>query len=652
MYHIFTMTRRRYALTLAACIGMTSVIAVFLLWQQTHQVVLTPTPLSTSSSSSESNISSHAKTIQWHAFSGALVRVSMQSTAGVLLDEIRESQREKTMKFLLRQPDEYWIDRAKRQIRLTSLRLNFRQKGNKQQLPLPPEESWKIALKNKPERQTLEGHDLVTVDFSYEGTLLTSLDSPGATEPVLGKIGGEWRETFVLPIDPEFIFQRTGFACVNESQFPPNSVDAEEMDLFFDDQCTTENRLTSTGCHQSALPTLSCKAALREKIGRVDVTVIFTRLPWQQTVADAVRTGTVTNEHGPDLQPYQAGFKNHRFTYRYIPKNSCTLVERCVGGSGWRQVLMFPTGDVNVGSAALEIGTVDYFHETNGSVLSKHGVFEYSACHNHYHFSHYGSFTLGKGREAITQKNGFCLQPSSRIFNNELTPLHHPYTNCIRQGVSVGWIDEYRMGLECQWVDVTDVPPKDAPLSFVSNPDGLLCEGTLQKNAQGTTLFEETTFKTSLGAPVEKPQCDAYPQWFENNTESYSVHLPGSGESYVTHSCAEGVFGELRNCGFTPKREVTSCTPGTQVSLRCSIPPENPAQIIRVCEASTALGIGIPCTYNDAVASAVIDSEREIRFTCPVARDDSERGGHYALLTGSLFPSEKISEITCTQISR
>lgn len=577
----------------------------------------------------------------------------MNSTVGVLLHELPESQKPRTADSLLTASQSFWTDLAKRQIRLTSLRLSFRNgfypKGTKWQLPLPPEELWNIEFTGAPHLATIDGHDAVVMDYRFASTILTDAESPGISEPKLRDVGGVWEEPFVFPVDPEFIFQRTGFACVNEGQFPPNSVDAEEMDLFYDHGCRVEQKLSNTGCHQTALPSMSCKDAVKANIGRVETAMRFERIAWDPQVANRVRLGEVTNPDGPDLEPYKEAFLRHRFTYRYIPANSCTLEERCAGAPGWRKLLMFPTADLNKGAGNLEIGTVDYFHETDGSVLSEHGVFEYSACHEHYHFSHYGSFTLGDGSETVTRKNGFCMQPTARLWNNELSPLQHPFIDCIDQGVAPGWIDEYKMGLECQWLDVTDVKPgRNVPLSFQTNPEGFLCEGTLKRDAAGNTLFQPTDFKTAKGETVDRPVCDFYPTWEANNTESYPVHVPTVGESYVTESCRPGVFGELRNCGLQSQRAFYECTPGKKVTVTCSIPEGSVPQVVRICEASWALQSGIPCTYNDALASAVIERENDLTFRCPTQRDDVEKGGAYAFLTGVLFPGQNVEQVTCT----
>jgi hypothetical protein len=234
------------------------------------------------------------------------------------------------------------------------------------------------------------------------------------------------------------------------------------------------------------------------------------------------------------------------------------------------------------------------------------------------------------------------------VWNHELSPLHHDFVDCINQGVAVGWIDEYKMGLECQWLDISDVQPnQDLPLSFTTNPEGLLCEGALKKDAKGRQIFEKTSLQTQNGDPVDRPACKQYSSWRENNTISYSVHIPEEGESYVTDTCREGLFGPLRNCGFKNAKTLQECVPGSRVTLKCSIPPESVAQVVRICEGSRVLQSGIPCTYNDALGSGIVESVKNVSFLCPEARDATETGGAYSLLTGPLLPGDTAAEVTC-----
>jgi hypothetical protein len=586
----------------------------------------------------------------WSAYSGALIQVGMASKVGVLLDELEPADRARLVALLEKKPTSFWQDRAARQIKLTTLRLHFRNKGDGTQLPLPPEEQWEISIPNPPRRELIDGHDLLTVDYAFSGVLLTDAVSPGQTEPALGRIGGSWTERFTFPVDPELLFQRTGFACMNESQFPPNSMDAEESDLFFDDHCGVEPRLSVTRCHQTELPTRSCVQALAAEVGRTTAMMTFTRLPWSKELADDVRTGVVTNLDGPDLIPVSEEFRKHRFTYRFIPLNSCTIIEKCVGDAGWRKLLMFPTADINAGAKPLDIGDVDYFHEHGGTTLSEHGLFELSACHNHYHFSHYGTFALGDGPDAqsLNRKNGFCMQPTARLANHELSPMRHPYTDCVNQGVAAGWIDEYKMGLECQWLDVTEVTPgQTLPLSFTTNPDGLLCEGTLKRDAAGETLYEPSEFTTSTGEPVDRPQCDFMPGWLANNSDSYDVSIPPLGDSYITQACREGLFGEKRDCGFKNEKLLSNCVPGQKVTLRCALPAGGSPQVVRICEGSRGLQLGIPCTYADSLASVVVAGPADVTFTCPSKRDGVETGGTYSTMTALLLPGDARAAAGC-----
>lgn len=582
---------------------------------------------------------------------GALIKVSMNGKVGVLLDEIPLNERDDLVQILFDKPESYWRERATKQLRFTTLRRNYGATWGKKSVPLPPEELWRVTVTSDPARESVDGHDFVTVRYTYDSTLLTDAESPRDSATELGTVGGVWKDKLLLPLDPDFVFQRTGFACMNESESPPNSIDAEETDFYYDQKCRVEEKLTNIGCHQTEMPTESCEEAVVAHIGADRPVMVFERVPWKDWLADQVRTGEITNPDGPDLQPIQSRFMEHRFTYRYIPADSCTLVEQCVGAAGWRQLMMFPTGDMNTGAEALDIGRVDYFHQEGGSLLADHGVYEYSACHEHYHFSHYGSFTLGDGSHAITHKQGFCLQPTSRLMNNEQSPMNHPYANCIEQGVAVGWIDEYNMGLECQWLDVSDVPPQTLPISFTTNPDGMMCEGTRKFDEDGNQLFEPTEFTTKDGEPVDRPQCDFFPDWDENNTASYEVTVPAVGESYVTEPCKDDVFGPLRNCGLEKEHGLRSCEPESNVRLRCDVPNGSPTQVVRICEASQVLQTGIPCTYNDAIGSGLVSTTVEISFTCPTARDEKETGGLYSLLTGAIIPREEATRVTCVEVS-
>lgn len=593
---------------------------------------------------------------------GALIDVTMTSQVGVLLDEIPMSIRDRVAEALVAEPTSFWTTRATNQAKLTTYRLVFRQgyytdaNGNPTRgaLPIPLPSAWNITLSGTPQRTMVMGHDMVTVGYSLATTILTTYGSPAQVEPDLAKTGGTWDEPFVFPVDPELVFQRTGFACMDEEEFPPNSVDSEEVDSFYDQTCGVEATQTHTGCHYSALPQLSCLDAL-ETIGRVSTNLHFERKPWDASVADRVRSGAVTTDAGANLTPYSDEFHINRVSYRYIDPSSCTLVEKCVGATGWRRLLQFATADTNTGNLTLDIGAVDYFGvDDAGTPLSQHGDFEWSACHGHFHFMHYGTFSYGDAGEETT-KRGFCLQATKRTSNNELSPLTNVYWDCRYQGIEIGWADEYKAGLECQWIDVTgestSQAPVTKPLSFLSNPDGFLCEGKPILDQQGNQVWLPTSFTTADGRPVEKPACDYAPGWASDNSESYMVTVPTDGDGYVTAPCTRGQLGPLRNCALTKPIDTLSCTPGAQVTLSCTVPAGAQPQVLRVCETSAVLKTSIPCVQAQELAHGTVDvgaAPSTVTFTCPPARDPSEPGGGYALYTGAAFPEDPAVQVSCT----
>src|SRR4051812_32957990 len=88
---------------------------------------------------------------------GALVKMGLTSSVGVLLDDIPAGPlREAAAANALAQPTAFWTDRARRQVRLTFYRLVFRGQyyspdwsnnpHTRGPLPLPDQSVWRVAL--------------------------------------------------------------------------------------------------------------------------------------------------------------------------------------------------------------------------------------------------------------------------------------------------------------------------------------------------------------------------------------------------------------------------------------------------------------------------------------------------------------------------
>ncbi len=589
------------------------------------------------------------------AVEGALIAVNMAGEVGVLLDEYPEEMRDRVAAELMAAGEDFWRAKAERQVRLTTLRLYFRDYDapDKGQLPLPPKELWNITLDDAgPRRVDVQGHDLVMWPYVFDSTLLTDAASVAESEPNLGQVGSAWQEPFTLPADPDFLLQRTANACLNEGGFPPNSFDSENAWRFFDDTCTADSGGV-TGCHRIRLPRFDCREAIDLAIGRVETAVQFERLPWDEQLAAAVTVGPVTTLDAPDLLAVGQDLADNRLIMRYVPPGDCSYLEGAVGALGWRRLLTFGATIYNVGGQPLHIGQVRGGEPNN--------LFQYNSCHNHYHYRNYGDFLLGdltnltmdtvagETDDTLTSKQAFCVQSTLRMSNSVLSPITHDYS-CNFQGVQTGWIDEYIAGLDTQWVDVTelDIPSEGmtVDLGFRNNADQFLCEGQRVLDANGEQMWEETGITTETGASVLRPLCTFSPDWDANNIAVHEVFIPQTG-SFVTMPCARNEVSPKRNCGFVEQEmENSSCVPEEPVELQAQVAADDASQVVRICEYSAAWESGVACAFNDALANVVVSAAAStISFTCPLVRDAEELEGRYSVYTAPAWPADDVQPV-------
>jgi hypothetical protein len=252
--------------------------------------------------------------------------------------------------------------------------------------------------------------------------------------------------------------------------------------------------------------------------------------------------------------------------------DDCALTEACVDAPGWRKVLRFDTTTPNTGTAAVTLGRPS----------DNNDLFAYSECHDHYHFVAYADYrllTVDGALAAEGHKQAFCLMDFER-WTDEASA--EPRYSCDLQGLSVGWADTYDSTLDCQWVDVTDVPPGDYLLEVTVNPDELLPELS-----------------------------------FDNNTSVVPVTIPGETPP-VTDPCASESYGEARECGWESRGDF-ACVPGEDVEIGCVGTCEGTCEddtVLRVCA-----GSGNACEAPDALAAndnAACGSACSVAtFTCP-----------------------------------
>ena len=205
---------------------------------------------------------------------------------------------------------------------------------------------------------------------------------------------------------------------------------------------------------------------------------------------------------GPDLEFVQSAFENslQRSTLTANVGN-CWVAENCLTGYGNRTVLRFTTDIRNV-------GITDYYI---GSPSTHPGQFNTANCHGHAHYEGYAEYVLYPtvgNRIPVGFKNGFCVMdldcPSG-------IPAKY---GCSNMGITAGCGDIYSRGLDCQWIDITDVPTGDyilaAKVNWDQSPDAL---GRIEMNYLNNWVqvcLRVYTDSNGLKQYSKYPNCNPY----------------------------------------------------------------------------------------------------------------------------------------------
>ena len=77
------------------------------------------------------------------------------------------------------------------------------------------------------------------------------------------------------------------------------------------------------------------------------------------------------------------------------------------------------------------------------------------------------------------RKQGFCMRDESPFLSSA---PEVPHFDCSFQGITAGWQDIYDKSLDCQWLDITGVPPGVYILRIKANPDHIFPERNFSNN--------------------------------------------------------------------------------------------------------------------------------------------------------------------------
>ena len=119
--------------------------------------------------------------------------------------------------------------------------------------------------------------------------------------------------------------------------------------------------------------------------------------------------------------------------------------------------------------------------------------------------------------------------------------------------------------------------------------------------------------------------------------------------SFVTQPCTRGQTGPLRDCGFQAEPPLHSCAAGQQVKLRCE--SDDGPKVLRICEMSSQLGVGVACAYGDSLANVIVDGPgTKVKFSCPAVRDDATGAGGYSVYDAPVLAEDDQGKaVHCTR---
>lgn len=183
------------------------------------------------------------------------------------------------------------------------------------------------------------------------------------------------------------------------------------------------------------------------------------------TVSDTcIYPGSPDCPDGPDLVLLQGVLESSMYVTSYFSNDACQVTEQCINGMGNRDLIRFTTHIENN-------GTQDYFI---GNPTDNPSQFTNNNCHGHWHYDGYAEYILYDQNLTPTPigfKSGFCV--IDLVCNHGGTAQY----GCGNMGITAGCGDIYDANLDCQWIDITNVPDGDytfiARVNWDNQPDAL-----------------------------------------------------------------------------------------------------------------------------------------------------------------------------------
>ncbi|XP_037312983.2 protein-lysine 6-oxidase-like [Pungitius pungitius] len=200
----------------------------------------------------------------------------------------------------------------------------------------------------------------------------------------------------------------------------------------------------------------------------------------------------------PDPYAIQAGAYIQRMQMFAL---RCAAEENCLARSAYgpavrdidfRVLLRFPQKVKNQ-------GTADFLP------VKPRYQWDWHSCHQHFHsmeaFSNYDLLDIVTGSKvAEGHKASFCLEDTGCDpgFRRRYACTSHT------QGLSPGCHDTYAANIDCQWIDITDVPPGNYILKVTVNPNFYVLESDFTNNIVRCDIIYTGTYVQTRNCRVSR----------------------------------------------------------------------------------------------------------------------------------------------------
>ena len=245
--------------------------------------------------------------------------------------------------------------------------------------------------------------------------------------------------------------------------------------IVYDDLQTGSVAWSSSGCgNQATLQTgLFKNVTYYIRIGDEGTSCQSTAIQWDLSFAGAITgcmdldacnynpTATINDPamclsagnpncpSGPDLMVVESELSSSMYFQTLNSTNACTVAEGCMKGYGTREIVRFTTHIKNIGNQDYYVG------QTPASTATATTQWEWDECHGHWHYEGYAEYLLYDANGVKIPagfKNGFC------VMDLECGDGGSAKFNCTNQGITAQCGDIYNSGLQCQWIDITNIP--------------------------------------------------------------------------------------------------------------------------------------------------------------------------------------------------